>query len=80
MFVAHRLPANHLAFPGFSLVPLLVSAATTTANDRSKSTTGMRSTSDSSIFVTSQFVVQAPFLLRLQENGSSSPSYCCYEL
>ena len=51
MFVAHRLPSNHTAFPGFSLFPLLVSADTATANDRSRSTTAMRSTSDSSIFL-----------------------------
>ena len=50
MFVAHRLPANHTGFPGFSLFPPLVSADTTTANDWSRSTTAMRSTSDSSIF------------------------------
>ena len=50
MFVAHRLPANHTAFPGFSLFPILVSADTATANNRSRSTTAMRSTSDSSIF------------------------------
>ena len=50
MFVAHRLPANHTTFSNFSLFPLLVSADTTIANDRSRSTTAMRSTSKSSIF------------------------------
>ena len=64
MFVAHRLPANHTAFPGFSLFPLLVSADTTTANDRSGSTTAMWSTSNSSIF-------------SLRHNSSSKHHFRC---
>ena len=80
MFVAYKLPANHTAFPGFSLIPLLVSANTATANDRSRSTTAMRSTSDRQrFFVKSQIVFQAPFPQRVEENGSSSPSYCYYQ-
>ena len=43
-------PQNQTACPGFLLFPLLVSADTTTASDRSGSTTAMRSTSNSSIF------------------------------
>ena len=51
LLIAHRLPANHTVFPGFLLFPLLVSTDTTTAKDRSRFTTAMRSASDSSIFL-----------------------------